>query len=216
MTTLVSEILDRVKITLQDTTSVRWPELELLRWVNDAQRKIVELAPDANVEQTVVTLATGTRQSLPSGALRLVDASRNMGSGGTTPGNAVRLTQRHVLDAQVPAWHTTTASSSIQHVLYDKRVPKVFWVYPPASTGASVELFVSKPPTTLSSTASAIGLDDVYVDSIVDYVLYRAYQKDVDYANNAANVKWYWESFIAGLSGKEGGDVGSEMVPIKR
>ena len=35
-----ANIISRVQDTLQDTTSVRWPEAELLRYINDAQRNI--------------------------------------------------------------------------------------------------------------------------------------------------------------------------------
>jgi hypothetical protein len=43
-----ANIISRVQDTLQDTTSVRWPEAELLRYINDAQREIVNFRPEAS------------------------------------------------------------------------------------------------------------------------------------------------------------------------
>ena len=49
-----TNLLSRIKDTLQDTTSVRWPEAELLRYINDAQREIVNFRPESS--RTVATL----------------------------------------------------------------------------------------------------------------------------------------------------------------
>ena len=43
-----ANLITRAQDTLQDTTSVRWPEAELLRYINDAQREIVNFRPDAS------------------------------------------------------------------------------------------------------------------------------------------------------------------------
>jgi hypothetical protein len=43
-----ANVISRVQDTLQDTTSVRWSEAELLRYINDAQREIVNLRPEAS------------------------------------------------------------------------------------------------------------------------------------------------------------------------
>ena len=43
-----SDILSRVRDTLQDTTSVRWTDAELLRYLNDGQREVVNMKPDAS------------------------------------------------------------------------------------------------------------------------------------------------------------------------
>ena len=40
-----ANLLLRIEDTLQDTTNVRWSEAELLRYINDAQREIVNLRP---------------------------------------------------------------------------------------------------------------------------------------------------------------------------
>jgi hypothetical protein len=49
MTVTVQSVIDRVQVTLQDTTGIRWPVVgELVLFVNDAQREIALLKPDAS------------------------------------------------------------------------------------------------------------------------------------------------------------------------
>ena len=51
MAVTVQSVIDRVQKTLQDTTGVRWPVVdELVLWVNDAQREIALLKPDASAK----------------------------------------------------------------------------------------------------------------------------------------------------------------------
>ena len=47
-----ANLISRIQDILQDTTSIRWPEAELLRYINDAQREVCNLRP----ESTAVTL----------------------------------------------------------------------------------------------------------------------------------------------------------------
>ena len=79
MSVTVQSVIDRVQAVLQDTTGVRWPvTAELVLWVNDAQREIALLKPDASAVNTTVTLAAGTKQEIPSAGNRLLKVIRNM------------------------------------------------------------------------------------------------------------------------------------------
>ena len=77
-----------------DETAVRWPVHELVRWLNDAQRVIVGLRPDANNVTATVTLAAGARQDLDNMGLsqlplKMIGIQRNMAA--TSNKNAVTL-----------------------------------------------------------------------------------------------------------------------------
>ena len=83
-TLTLTNILSRVEDTLQDTTNVRWSEAELIRYVNDAQREIVNLKPDTSADHANVQLAAGTEQSIPTVGLRLINVVRNMSAAGSS------------------------------------------------------------------------------------------------------------------------------------
>ncbi|SVD59796.1 uncharacterized protein METZ01_LOCUS412650, partial [marine metagenome] len=81
-TITAAEIISRVQDTLQDTTSIRWPKTELLRYMNDAQREIVNLRPDSSSVSANIALVVGTAQTLPAAGLRLIKVVRNMSAAG--------------------------------------------------------------------------------------------------------------------------------------
>lgn len=197
---LVSEVFTRLRDLLHDSrVPYRWSDAELLRWLSDAQRAVVTLVPEANPVVESVQLEVGKyRQNLPAGGLRLLDIPRNMGANGTTPGSVIRLIGRNVLDAQDPSW-TTTAGSAIEHYLYDFKTPRQFLVYPYPQSTLYVEAVFSKSPTELTATTDTFGLDDTYLNSAMDYTMFRAYAKDMDSPTSAAKAKSYFDLFQSGL-----------------
>lgn len=212
----VVDIVKRAQTILQDTTATRWPLTELQGWLNDAYKEIVILRPDANAESATVSLAAGARQKCHDAAsvnlpnlLRVLDVVRNMHA--SSDKRAIRRTDRKILDDQRPTWYTDTPSYSIQHYIYDDRNPHEFLVYPPATAGTSIELVYSSVPTSHnlteaqlgnSSTAATIHLDDIYANCILDYILYRAYSKDAEYAANGPRAQAHYAAFSGALGAK--------------
>lgn len=217
-TVKVIDIIERVEHVLQDS-NVRWPRLELQSWINESYLAITLLRPDANAKAATFTCAAGSRQVLtktggggfPS-ALQLLDVTRNMKSGSTL--KAVRLVSRAVLDDQRPTWHAETQSDNIQHYMYDPRQPKEFFVYPPATSTAQVEVIYADAPAAHALTESqlnpaasspnttVINLDDIYMSPMIDWVLYRAYSKDAEYGANEQRAQASYGAFNAAIGAK--------------
>jgi hypothetical protein len=214
MTIAAQSIIHRVIDTMQDNTSVRWPVAELVRYLNDGQREVVLYRPDSMVTDATVALVAGAKQALPSNGSKLIDVIRN------TSGNkrSVRMTNRNILDTQSPNWYNLTGVTEVLHYMYDPRDPKVFYVYPPAaSTGASVELVYSAYPTDITEPADGalytavtgnISLPDIYGNVLADYILYRAYTKDSEYAGNAQRAQAHYGAFQAALTTEMAGTTG--------
>jgi hypothetical protein len=202
-TVTVDSLVAKAQVILQDVTKVRWPELELISWLNDGQREVVLIRPQASVSNTTVALDSGkTKQTIPNDGVMLIDVVRNMGSAGQTPGNAIRICSREVLDAQYPDWHSKTNELGyVQHYMYDPRDPKSFWVYPLAPTPWHVQLVYSASPATVVAGGS-IAVDDIYSNALVDYMLYRAYSKDAEYAGNAQRAMGHYSAFQNSLGVK--------------
>lgn len=176
---LASDIIDRARIVLNDADGIRWLDAEMLKWINDGQRVIALVRPDASVGNATVTLVSGTKQAIPSDGLRLLDVVKN-GSG-----RAVRHVDRDVLDTQNPTWHSETGVTGVKNYIYDNRDPKTFYVYPPAAAaGATVDVVYSKNPTDVTALGSTVAVADIYADPLLNYVLHRAYSKDAEFAQN--------------------------------
>lgn len=212
MTIAASSILRRCIDTLQDTTSVRWPVPELVRYLNDGQREVVLYRPDAMVTTANFSCAAGSKQELDKnnnslGAAKLIEITRNVNTSESHYG-AVRLVNREILDAQKPDWHNETKSGDIAHYMYDPRNPLEFYVYPPAKTTAVLEVVYSKYPTDITEPASNatvndvsgnISVPDIYSNVVQDYILYRAYSKDSEYAGNAQRAQAHYAAFANAL-----------------
>lgn len=213
-------VVHRVVDILQDTTSVRWPVSELVRYLNDGQREVVLYRPDATIKSATVACAAGAKQTLPSDGAKLIDVIRNSASAGTS--KAVRMVAREVLDAQIPNWYGLTGELDVVHFTYDPRDPKTFFVYPPALTTTRVDITYSAFPTDVTEPADGstyddvsgnLDLPDIYGNVVTDYILYRAYSKDSEYAGNAQRAQAHYGAFANALNIEVQGTTG--VAPTK-
>ena len=188
MSISVSDIMSRVQIQVQDETGLRWPEAELLKWLNDGQREIALINPTLFMNTATIALTAGTLQQLPAGAVTLHRIVRNVG------GNVVRTVDGGILDTQEPDWHSATASDAVQYLIYDDDDAKHFYVYPPNDGNGSVEAVYSQSPTDLT-LSSSLTLADMYANPLINYILYRAYDKDAEFAGNADRASRAYEMF---------------------
>ena len=102
---IANDIELRVRDLLNDTAGVRWVDAELLRWISDAEKEIVQLRPDTNPSTITFTPATGqSRQALTTtGVHRLIDVPTN-----THTNRAVRLISQRTLDSTDVDWHAAS------------------------------------------------------------------------------------------------------------
>lgn len=206
MTISAQSIIRRAVETLQDTTSVRWPVSELVRYLNDGQREVVLYRPDSMVTNATVNCVAGSRQTLPPDGAKLVEVIRNAAAG--TSKKAVRMTNREILDAQIPGWHNLAGVNEVLHFMYDPRDPKTFYVYPPATTSAQLDIVYSAYPTDIAEPADGslytavsgnVSLPDIYGNALLDFILYRSYSKDSEYAGNAQRAQAHYAAFANAL-----------------
>lgn len=202
---LASDIISRARIVINDADAVRWTDAELLKWISDGQRLIALVRPDSTSTNESLTLANGTKQTLPANGLRLLDVIRNLTANGG-PDRAVRMVDREALDAQDPNWHVATVTGKVLNFVYDNRDPTHFYVYPPANTTMRLEILYSKSPTDVATTASTVDVQDIYLEPLFNYVLFRAYSKDAEYAANAALAQGYLQLAMTLLGVKTGKD----------
>ena len=205
-----ANLISRIQDILQDTTSIRWPEAELLRYVTDAQREVCNLRPESTATTANTALVVGTKQSLPSGGLRLIRVTRNMSSaaGNATGGRAVRLVDVDILNTQEPNWHDPTVSgdaahtTTVKHYIFDEDNPRSFYVYPGASsTSTFLEIVYSAAPTDLANTSATLYIDDIFGNAVIDYVLFRCYLIDAEYAGNEQRAGNHYQLFVSSITG---------------
>ena len=212
-------ILSRVRNVLQDNTSVRWTDGELFDYLSDAQREIANIRPDATATHSNVQLATGTEQTIPADGLRLVKVVRNMSGSGTdaTGARSIRVVSEDALNSTEPNWHNPTVTgdathgTEVKHYIFDGDDPRVFYVYPGVAGSAYVELVYSKNPTSIGANTDLIQVDDIFANALINYVLYRAYLKDGEFAGNQQRAGNFYAIFSQSLA--RGGVIRDAVQP---
>ena len=203
------QIIDKARIILQDADKTRWTDPELLSWLNAGQREICVYKPDAYVVNESVNLVPGTKQSLPVGGVTLISVMRNGANG------AVKNIDRRILDEQIPNWHASNQVAGVTNFMFDPRDQKRYYVYPPAAPGASLEIIYAKTPAEIAIGATIL-VDDVFEPALMDYILFRAYSKDVDYAGDDGRAASHLGKFVSLLAGKDAGEAAAEAVAVIR
>lgn len=204
-TILASEIIAEAAEILHDESNVRHKATTMLRWLNAGQRDLVIMKPAANTKNIVVPLSAGTKQSLPVGGLLLLDMTRNMGANGSTPGRVPRFIERALIDRENRNWHRDAPNAEVLHYVYDDKDPLNYYVYPaqPATGRGQVELIYSAAPAKILLSTQAIGLDDIYANALVVYLLSRAYEKTPNGMDKSAS---YFTRFATIILGKDAVD----------
>ena len=199
------ELVDIVRVTLQDELAVRWADAELIDYINDASRAAVVIKPDCNPITEEFVCAAGYEQNFSTLATELVElleVLHNTTTGGNLDERPVTFIKRNVLDSEAPGWRQTAQSLTIQYYMYDKKQRDVMYVYPPATAGATIDMVYAGVPTPITALTDELPLQDIYVPALTNYVLWRAYNKDMDYSGNLPLASGYYGAFYQALTGK--------------
>lgn len=170
-----ASLLSDLGAILQDASEVVWTAAIKAKFINEAILAIASLRPDAVAELVTFTVATDTaRQSIPDDGFLFIEATRNLA--GTY--RAITQVDRVQLDRAIPTWAAPADGvTGIEQVMFDPRTPKHFYVYPVPVAGASldIELIYAKTPTEFTVDSVGIGLDDIWISPLKEYVLYRCF-----------------------------------------
>ena len=237
-TTTVREVLYRVSVLQQDLVPQfqRWPEAQTVMWLDDAQMAIWKYLPLSASRVDSVKLKPGTLQSIENIAAadcKLLDGTspatpvlgtqvlrvvNNMGANGVTPGRAVRLTSRELMDEQSPEWHTV-AKQVVDSFMYDPDTPRHFFVTPGVGTAAPVWVRVAytaqpaKIPNTGTvggelykweggNNATLISVGDEHIDDLVNYVMARSWMRNSQNAGDPQKAGAFAGLFLQSINSK--------------
>lgn len=204
----VNEILLRANQLMGDPLWSGWSKAELLNYYHEALLVLLERRPDANAVNIGYVCSAGVKQALPDDAMALIDVI----SGQT--GLAVQRTSRELLDQNYPDWYAGTSASSPQAYIYDVGNPRYFYIYPGVLAETLINVIYSGIPDLITIS----GVEDVshpatfplrpqFVAPIIEYILYRSFSKDSDYAANSNRSAAHMQAFnslIAQASGTGG------------
>lgn len=169
----IASLISALRQTLQDTieNQHRWPDDELLTYINEAQVEISKLRPDAYIVSGPIASKAGIFQSIPSGGICLMDVVAN------TNGRPIIRVDERELSLQHPGWRSEAQKSEATAFMFDKSAPKNFTVYPQSTGSGQYDVIYSAIPP-VAVAGGSVALPDEYVPSIKHYVCFMAYNTD--------------------------------------
>ena len=169
MTISGADLLDNIGSLLYDDSNEVWDDTLKVSLVNEALKVIVLARPDASViTETFTVVADTPKQTIPATGIRLLDVLMN------TNGAPIRKTTKEDLNDTIPAW-TITTGSAIETYAFDEENPTIFWLQPVPNSALSIDISYSNTPTTFSAGSTSIGIAEIYVPAVKEYVLARCY-----------------------------------------
>lgn len=182
------DVIDDVRILINDTTTTyRYSDAALLKFVNEAMRRIALLRPDLfSTFGTVSCAQNEVLQAAPTGSFRLMEVFRIQG------GNAVVESNRETMDQNLPTWPSDTAAAASIWMRHP-RDPNKFFIYPkaPSSQVLEVEYAVSPAAAAIDGT---LALPDAYFPALVDCVVFLSQSIDNEHVNSG-RAKLFYDSF---------------------
>lgn len=230
---LLRDLLWGVCVDLQDHKPqfVRWSARELIRAYNEALTVICRLVPSSCIRLDAIKLQPGCLQSIelllaanvkPAPGrdlvgIQLLELLCNMGGDGQTPGTAINVVSKKILDTVSPSWQATTGTA-VRSLVVDPMMPRHFMVEPavPSSGGdvwvrakyTAMPAPITLPPVADSSgwlvdgaEATTVAIGDEYAPDIHAYMVARASMKQTDYAD-PAKVERFSQVFVGSMNSK--------------
>jgi hypothetical protein len=185
-------ILDAAEL-YGDTAYIRVTQATWIKYLNSAVRALILVRPDAGAVTESVQLVAGIKQTLPAVSLRLLDISRNLGADGLTAGKIVTPANRQHIDYANLLWPANAGDTSVENFSYDSNVPRIYYVTPPVigTTDVYVEMSSSQLPTAMTTISSDDGIDDVFFEAIIQFILYKAFAADDESVEWEKSQKYY-------------------------
>jgi hypothetical protein len=201
MGTIVAQaVIDKVAgAILNDRNKVRFLQADLLASLNEGQRVICAIDPSAYSGYVTITCVAGAQQTVPSNVHILLGTGYNVVSG--NPGRIFDIVKRETIDIPSPNWRAGTKKAEVRHIIADDETPSVFHVYPPVLNGTQIVVKAALIPADIAA-GTAITVEDTHEAALMNYMLFRAYSKNAEFAGNAERASAYYQAFMAMVGGK--------------
>lgn len=200
MTTTVRDLIDRVLTAVNDPDADDWSAPELIGYLNEGIDVLVTLVPDQFVAIETLQLVAGVKQTLPAQGFRFLRVNRAV-TAADALGPAAREVSLRALEQHYPGWHTATPGL-VREWAADPGEPTTFWVNPPQDAVAPAKAqvqYVKRPEYV--DIGEQLPVDPMYDAALVEYVLYRAYSKDADYAGQDGRANMHYMNFKGAVGG---------------
>jgi hypothetical protein len=188
--TTVRDIITRAARLLGDVEHAVWPVDVLVQHLNEGLCELQSYRPDAFIKTVELTLRPGREQRLSAEYRRIVSINANI-TGDGTEGRMVS----EVSDAVLRAFSKRPCVDVRRRDCYEvlswsrnKTDPRIFYVSPPVPPGhralVSATVVMYPPRHLPTKLDECVGVDCAYDAQLLDWVLSRAYEEDIESVRN--------------------------------
>lgn len=182
-------------------TYARWPQVELVRFLDDALVQVGIYRPDAFSITQTMTLVPGAKQQLPAGLSLLKSVDYNAGASPCADAPIVEC-DLNILRTffKKPCLPTGGAQNyRVRTYAYDARNPQVFYVSPPVPSWATPQVsftaIQNAPIYTTADLATVVGIDQKYTNALKSWMLMKAYEVDTESSTSTAHMGYHQKHF---------------------
>jgi len=173
-TKTVQDVMNRVRRQFGDDSGAQLLDTDIFMWINAGQLEIIKNNKVLKGSATVSTTVGGETYTFPSDNILTVEALFV---------NGVPLKSISFPDFQENIIGDTDYDPTYQGT------PTMYWewgnelhLYPiPDSINYTLKIFYTKHPADIDAAGDLLSIPDVLFDTLVDFVLARAYEMDEDY-----------------------------------
>lgn len=163
-TFLMSQVVADVRLAIQDLGTVanpRFSDAQILTMANQTLKRMAVVRPDLFALITTMPTVAGATQTAPADSMRFMEALAVVGV------NNLNEINRESLDLMSNSWQFGAQQSPTNWMRHPRNA-NVFFVYPPATAGVTLQVeYVQSPPNYTLTQAPAI-LPDGYYPVVVD------------------------------------------------
>jgi hypothetical protein len=178
---LGTDVATRVRASFGDVSGAQLGDSNILLWINDGQREIVNSNPILRASKLTNLVLNQADYTFPSDKVLVIEA---VYVDGYPIDNVTPQAAREYIQKSDPA---AVSSAERPLIWYERAGTLTFWPKPNKSITNGIKLEYIKSPTALTSLGSAVGIPDRYFNELVNYVIAQSLEMDENY--DAANFK---------------------------
>ena len=195
-----------------------WPDDQIQNWIYEGQRDICARIPGATAEESSHVCIAGPQQTVPDDGSRLITVSGNTADAEGKPtvvveanqigrnefASRIEPTSRHFLLRYKADSYARQRGDDEQfeYWIWEPQTPRLFWLYPAAKVGDTVEIVYSQIP----AEGANITVPDYYEPMLISYALSRMFAKQETGGADDNKVVMYHDRYIKGIEAKIAAD----------
>lgn len=195
-----ADIITDVRSGLLEPVPGFWTDQELLTWINRAETDFVNRTRILEGKETLTTVPGQSEYPLPTNWMSSKGIFYN-DQDTTTLENRwgpLEATSLEKMKQENPSFLDDSVST--------RNKPRLYWIwerevnlFPVPDVSSQIKMFFKAKPTPLTSTSSSINIDDALAPALVEYVKWKAWEKEkeLDLANSSREL--YFEHVGQGL-----------------